>query len=355
MSTAHAATLESPKGGGGWGWNWNPLQPITDSWDKFMEWVHNIPTNIASFSVNLMGDLYHLCTDLIFKTPLWIFDNDWFKNTTYQFSLFSIGIVTVLTVVEAIKRMLSGIGKKKRTSMELKDIVPRWFLVSGALTVFPYLFQKAFQGLNFISEMINSMGADTIKAVAIPESLKMFDVLTILVFDVILIASVVPILWKNGRRFFDIMLLGVSAPFALTAWIFDSYRHLFKQWWENLKHLSLVQVYYALFLLMLGWFMFGTPTPDTFSGMLIKMLVVVGGFARMVDPPRLVSKHLDDGGGFDEVFSKNINKTRRGLLKNAKLVRDIVQAPKSLLSKVAKPSATKTVQGATRMARNHGK
>lgn len=350
---AYAATEESAKSG----WGWNPLKPITDSWENFTNWLKAIPHNIAEFSVNLMADLYQLSTDLILKTPLWIFDNEWFHNTTYKFSLFAIGIVSVLSVVESVKRMLSGVRKGKRKAMDMKDILKRWFLVSGALTAIPFLFQKAFQGLNFVSETINSMGADTVKAVAIPENIKIFDILTVLTFDLILIASMVPILWKNGRRFFDIMVLGVISPFALTAWIFDSYRHLFNQWWDNLKHLSLVQIYYAVFLLMLGWFLFGTPTPDTFSGMLIKMLVVIGGFARMVEPPRIVSKHLDNGGGFDEVWGKNIKKTKDGIKKNIQLAKDVVKGPTGLAKRAWKAAnpAPKVVKGTTRMQRLHKK
>lgn len=302
-----------------------------------------------------MADLYQLSTDLILKTPLWIFDNEWFHNTTYKFSLFSIGIVSVLTVIESIKRMSSGFTKRKKQAMDIKVILKRWFLVSSVLTLVPFLFLKGFQGLNLISETINTMGGDTIETVAIPKSIKIFDVLTIFVFDLILIASMIPILWKNGRRFFDIMVLGVVTPFALTAWIFDSYRHLFNQWWENLKHLSLVQVYYAVFLLMLGWFLFGTPTPDSFNGMLIKMLVVIGGFARMVEPPRIISNHLDSGEGMDEVVSKDINKTKRSVKKNLKLAKDLVTGSTvKRVWNVAVPKP-KIVKGNTRMQRLHKK
>lgn len=368
-TTAYASTVALNTGGKinsynqetDWGLNWNPLSPFTDVWGDFIGWLKQVPNNIADFSVTLMADLYQLSTDLILKTPLWIFDNEWFQNTTYKFSMFAIGIVSVLTVVESIKRMVAQVRGRGPYSkaMDFKVIARRWFFVAGGLSLIPILFLKGFQGLNFISTSINTMGSDTINAVALPDKIKLFDVLTILMFDLILIASMVPILWKNGRRFFDIMVLGVVTPFALTAWIFDSYRHLFNQWWSNLKHLSLVQIYYAVFLLMLGWFLFGTPTPDTFKGMLIKMLVVVGGFARLVDPPKLVARHLDSGGGFDEVWSKNINKTKRGIKNSISLVRDIAGGPvglsKRVLNKVVPISKPKLRVGKTRMKRFHKK
>lgn len=338
--------------------NLNPFQPIIDTWNSVTEWFKALPQNIAEWSVELMATLYELCTTLILKTPLWIFDNEWFHNTTYQFSLFSVGIVSILTAVEAIKRMLSGFRLRNlRSTMDLKTILRRWFLVAGTVTAVPYVFQKAFQGLNYISEKLISMGGDTLRVTSLPESIKMFDVITLVLFDVILIATIVPVLWKNGRRFFDIMVLGVASPFALTAWIFDSYRHLFKQWWDSLKHLSLVQIYYALFLLILGWFIFGVPTPDTFTGLIIKLLVVVGGFARMVNPPRLVSKHLDSGGGFDEVFSGKIKETVRGVKKNWETTKTVFSGPKGWAKKmfVISNPEPRVRTGSTRMERYHGK
>jgi hypothetical protein len=338
---------------------WNPFEPITNTWDSFISWIKEVPHDIAEWSVSLMADLYELVSNLILKTPLWIFDNEWFHNTTYQFSMFSIGIVSVLTIVESIKRMLSGVrGKRASKPMEMKDIMKRWGIVAGVITSAPYIFQKAFQGLNWLSDKIVSMGGDTMRAVSAPENIAGFDVLTLLIFDILLVATIVPVLWKNGRRFFDIMVLGVISPFALTAWIFDSYRHYFNQWWDNLKHLSLVQVYYAIFLLMLGWFIFGVPTPESFTGIITKMLVVIGGFARMVNPPRIISKHLDNGGGFGEVF-KGTSKAQKGFKHNVDMTKDILSGPTGWVKrgiKAANPEPTIITpeQRKTRMGRIHG-
>jgi hypothetical protein len=290
----------------------NPLEPAQDAIQEFnntissiKEWWHDLPNEIASASVELMSWTYDLASQLILKTPLWLFDNQWFENTTFMFTLLSLGLVSLLTAIEGIKRM---IYKKKRgqvfgrTSepMTLKDIIKRWFIVAGVTTAVPFVFQKAFQGLNAISDFFISVGAENMKNVALPAHIGWLDVVTLSVFDIVLLSTLIPVLWKNARRFFDIMVLGVVSPMALTAWIFDPYRHYFTQWWGSLKHLSMVQVYYSLFLLILGLFIFGVPTPSDFYGLLVKMLVVIGGFARMTAPPRIISKHLDAGGGLDE-------------------------------------------------------
>jgi hypothetical protein len=314
------------------------IQTINDTIDKITLWFKDLPHEIAEMSVNLMSWLYELCAALILKTPLWLFNNEWFENTTYMFSLVSLGVVSVLTIVEAIKIMLSRQlrGKRSMAPMDIKEIGRRWFLVAGVTTAIPWLFQKAFQGLNLVSDFLISMGADTMKAVSLTESIKLFDVLTLVTFDIVLIGTIIPVLWQNARRFFDIMVLGVTAPLALTAWIFDPYRHLFSQWWGNLKHLSLVQVYYALFLLVLGWFIFGVPTPSTMIGFASKLLVVIGGFARMTTPPRLVSKHLDSGGGLggEADVKAPINKTRA----NYKKTKALLGGPWSFVKELAMPT-----------------
>lgn len=332
----------------------NPFSPITGFFDKISEWFKSLPEKIAVTTVDLMAKLYELCASLILKTPLWIFDNEWFKNTSYQFSIFALGIVSMLTIVESIKRMLSGLKKKNRqTPMEMKEIVKRWGIVSLVLTSVPFIFQKAFQGLNYVSEKMISMGVNTMQSVATPQNISTFDVITLVLFNIVLIGTVIPVLWSNGRRFFDILVLGLITPFALTAWIFDSYRHLFNQWWDNLKHLSLVQVYYALFLLVLGWFIFGIPTPDTFTGIIIKLLVVVGGFARMTNPPKIISKHMDVGGGFDEVY-KGLDKTKDNFKKSAQIIKGVAAGPKGVATAIwnnSKKPKTIDPSALTRMGR----
>jgi hypothetical protein len=324
----------------------NPLVPdyieeLNSTIASIKEWWHNLPQEIAEGSINLMAWLYDLSATLILKTPLWIFNNEWFENTTYMFSMLSIGLVSVLTIVEALKRMVMKMRKRKVQPMDMKEIMKRWFIVAGLTTAVPFLFQKAFQGLNKISDFFISMGAETMRATALPTNIAWFDVLTLTVFDIVLISTIVPVLWKNGRRFFDIMVLGVISPLALTAWIFDPYKHWFKQWWDNLKHLSLVQVYYSLFLLILGWFIFGVPTPAHYTGLIVKLLVVIGGFARMVNPPRLINKHLDSGGGFDEVYGSakgTTDKVKKNFVDSAKIImkpHTAIQTIKSRLEKKA--------------------
>lgn len=323
----------------------NPFQTIVDDWEAIKQWFKDLPHNIAKWSIEMMVKLYELCTSLVLQTPLWLFDNSWFKNTTYKFSLIAIGLVSVLTSVEGIKRMLPKFSKKNKSEpMGVKEIGKRWFLVAGAMSIVPFLFQKAFEFLNWLSKLITNISGDNIKEIAMKESISFFDVLFLLIFDVVLISTLVPMLWVNGRRFYDLTILAASTPFALTAWIFKSYRHFFEQWKSNLIHLSLVQVYYAFFLLALGFFLFGIPTPNDFTGMLTKFMVIIGGFNRLQNPPRIIASKLDNGGGFDEVLSgakgtidktkRNIEFTKGLLTRNPKKVFDALSGDKFSNAKI---------------------
>lgn len=239
--------------------------------------------------------LYKLAADLLLKTPTWIFDNEWFKNTTLMFSASSIGITSVLTMLEGIKRMLSGLqyknGKKifkfiKSQPMDVKDIAKRWGLVSLGLLGVPWAFKTAFSGLNWVSNKLIDMNVDLMDAQKLAH-MDWFNVITMGVFDVVLISTLIPTLWKNGKRFFDLLVLAMVGPLALTAWVFDDYRAFYYQWWNNVKKLSVVQIYHGIFLLIIGWFIFGISTPMNPLGMIVKLLIVTGGFARMQNPPDL--------------------------------------------------------------------
>ncbi|AXQ67131.1 hypothetical protein KAMFAM_236 [Bacillus phage Kamfam] len=313
----------------------NPIKEIMDWFGEFVSLIKDLPHNVAKMSAELLSWIYDLCAGLILKTPLFLFDNEWFTTMSLGFSGVAVGIVVVLTIIECIKRMLSGASKKIRP-MEFTTIMKRWSLVAGVTSVTPFLFKSAFKLLNFISGKLTSMGSEIMTASALTTTFSTIDVITLLVFDAILISTVIPMLWTNGRRFFDLLVLGVVAPVALSCWVFDSHRHFFNQWWSNVKHLSLVQVYHSLFLLIIGLFIFGIPFPADFTGTIVKLLVVIGGFARMQNPPKIIANKLDNGKGLDEVMKSNVKETSKKLIKNFAMSKATILSPLTLFKKIKK-------------------
>jgi len=330
------------------------LPKIPDAWETAMDsissainWVKDLPP-LPEMTINLTNTLYELLTTLILRTPLWLFSGEWFAQTTYLFSIMSISIVSFLTIVEGIKKYF------RKESVDVVTISKRWFLVAGLSSIAPILFQKSFALLNWFTGWINSIGGDMMFNV---QSGMPFDYLILLLFDLVLISQVVPILMQNARRFFDIMCLALVSPLAGVCWVFNPLNHLFKQWWSSLKTLSLVQLVYAAFLLLLGLFIYGAPTPSDFLGFLTKMLIIIGAFARLKNPPLFIKRHLDSGGTIGDVYNEGA-KARRGFIKDMKSGKGVVGSfanPTKAMYNMIVPKAPEKVNPTSRMSRIHGK
>ena len=80
------------------------MQNVFATTSKIIEWFKHIPENVTALTTGITSDIYSLISSLILKTPLWLFDNEWFGNTTYLFSIVAVGIVSTLTIIEGMKR-----------------------------------------------------------------------------------------------------------------------------------------------------------------------------------------------------------------------------------------------------------
>jgi hypothetical protein len=162
----------------------------------------------------------------------------------------------------------------------------------------PILYEKTFELLNRLSQSISSIGRSYIaKEQAISFDWSTLDLIAVIGFDIVLINLLFPIFLKNGRRYFDIIALGVLTPLALTTWIFDDYRHLFYKWWKHMKQLSLMQITYSIFICLLGVLIFGTKnfTPEGATVFIVKLMVIAGGLWRLANPPTFVLAAGDNG------------------------------------------------------------
>lgn len=323
---------------------------VVESIKLIIEWIKNLPENITSFSVELISNIYNLTSQLILKTPLWLFDNQWFENTTYLFSILAIGIVTVFTMFEGFKR------KIQKKYVDLKTIGKRWFLVAGLTSILPFITLNFFKFLNFLSEQIISLGVHQMNNPSASD-LSAFDVFSLLMFSAALVAMTIPILLKNARRFFDIAVLIIISPLASVGYIFNSYKHLFDQWWENLKRLSLVQVVYAFFLLIIGLLIYGIPTPDDTVGIMFKLLIILGGFFRLMNPPQFVQKYLDPGEGIDDTIGKQFRTVRDGITKYVAKTGTVIGRGARVVQFLSRGRSVQTVSTNTmsRMSRLHGR
>lgn len=312
----------------------DPIQEIINWIGEFNKIISDLPHNISKMSAELLVWIYKLISDLLLQTPLFLFENDWFSSMLRVFSSVSVAGVLVLTVIEGIKLMVYRFTAKKKKPMKFKDIIVRWGVVSGISAIFPSVFQSYFKGLNFLSHKLMEMNTGIMEVARMTDTFDVVDTIVLLGFDAMLISTVIPLLLINGKRFFDLIVLGVVSPVAMACWIFDTKRHFFNQWFNSIKHLSFVQVYHSFFLLIIGLFLFGTNFPATLVGGVIKVLVVLGCFQRMTSPPKLISKYM--GGGKDtavDLVKNPFKDISKHLTKNFGVSKSVLTAPLKLFKK----------------------
>ncbi|MED1469871.1 hypothetical protein [Bacillus salipaludis] len=305
--TIHDSTSSSP----------NHLNPFSQAQEFFhqsqdffvkinaiMNWFNDLSTHIAQWSVNLLSWIYELISALTLQTPLWLFKNTWFADTSLVFSSISIGLIILLTMFESMKQII------KHKHVDFSKIIKRLPIAIIGAGAAPYLFRKTFEILNQLSMSITKIGGIEIRSsdVITHSKLSGLDTTALIGFDIILIFILIPLILQTGRRWFDLITLGVMTPLALSCFIFDNYRHYFSMWWSNIKHLSLIQLVYASFICVMGIFIFGTRNVVDGNGFYMKELVVIGGLWRMANPPNFVLKQGDSGRDVTHMFRdlKNI-------------------------------------------------
>src|SRR5690606_6518108 len=72
-----------------------------------------------------------------------------------------------------------------------------------------------------------------------------------------------------------------------------------------------------------------------FTGMVVKLLVVIGGFARMVNPPRIISSKLDSGGGFEKALQtkEGVAKIKKNYTQSKNTIKGVVGKSESIVGK----------------------
>ncbi|MEM4994980.1 hypothetical protein WKH56_20660 [Priestia sp. SB1] len=263
--------------------------------------IKNAPSTLPNASIEFLAWIYKTISSVILYTPLMLFNNDYFTDTTGIFMTISAGLVVILTIFEGIKRMC------KKDSTGLKEIgmrVPVATVLAGAA---PWLFKKTFQFLNYISSIFINLSHKQMTNIK-ENPLIMWDglnTIALLGFDIVLLVMMFGVLMQNGRRWFDIICLGCLCPVALTAWVFKDHRHHFDTWFSNVKDLSFVHLYYAIFLFIIGMIMFGTPMYSLVTmptAFLAKFLIIIGGLYRLKHPPKLFSSKLESGVGINTML-----------------------------------------------------
>jgi hypothetical protein len=320
---ANAATPQFLEGAGLLGGNDNGFlsqwQLIGKTLVGIIKFFGNLQNSVSHYSVVLLSKLYEFLTDYVLCTPLFIFNNSYLKDTTLTFSIISILIVTILSMINGIKVMIQS--KKNKSDTLLDDVwktSKRYFLAVTGAGFAPFAFEKSFQLINILAKGITKIGQGTVSNFDLLSHtmLSGLDTVFVCAFDIVIIALLIPIALQTGRRWWDLLCLSSLTPLALSATVFDEYKHYFNMWWNSIKKLAQTQLIISIYICLMGIFIFGTANVVSGGGLLIKLLVIIGGLFRVANPPNFIKSKMDRG---DDMIDSG-----KGMFNTFKKVRDIV-------------------------------
>lgn len=261
-------------------------------------WLDNWKEHVMELTVSTLSWVYDFLANFILQTPAWLFSSEWFVKIAWLFGGISVFLAIILWIMDGIKAM---VNKPNTSWNRLLTRLPLAIIAAGFA---PLAFDKVFYVLNKITSAIVTAGHAQMKmeTYSIADfGLSTMDAITLLGFDIVLVGALLPITLTIGRRWFDLLALGGLTPVALTTWVFKEYEHYHSIWWHTLKRLSLVQLYYAVFITFIGLLIMGAHA-TTIHGLVAKLLVIAGGLWRMAVPPAIVKRHMDNGAMMDTMY-----------------------------------------------------
>lgn len=286
-----------------------------------IQWLNDWKEHTVEFTVKTLGWVYNFLSDFILQTPSWLFSSDWFMKIALIFGAISIFVSILISCMEAAK----AISNQAHT--DWKRPLRRLPLAVIATAVTPIAFHEVFRVLNKVTSVIVKAGQEQM-SIALPTGIavKTLDAVALLAFDIVLIGALVPITLTIARRWFDLLALGALTPVAFSTWLFKGYDRYHAAWWTTLKRLSLVQLYYAIFITIIGVMIMGVHSTTSVNGLLAHLLVIAGGLWRMAAPPLIVKRHMDNGAQIETMYRQTADvitgKQMRKTIKSLQLTTD---------------------------------
>lgn len=302
---------------------------------RAIDWLKNINDHIYQWSLDLLSFTYETLVNVVLHVPLFLFNNSFVKNTSITFSIISISVLVLLTMYEMIMKML----RKKHT--DFRTVLKKFPIAIGVTGFAPFLFEQAFKLINKLTKGITEIGGSVLdgKAFANLVTADSVDTVVLLLFDLTLLGLLVPIFLQQGRRWWNLFCLSAITPLALTSWIFDRHSHMFEQWWNSIKRISVIQLVYSVFIVLLGVFIYGTRfiSPEYF---LIKLVITIGALHSLANPPQIVKSYARGEGDIFDMYD-GYKKTAVGVfntitMRNLRPIQFLRQQKQNKLATISK-------------------
>jgi len=266
---------------------WYNQMKIT--YEKLNEWSKSYADKDPLKSVIMA--LFSLLEKVIY-TPVFLFNNSYFTNLLLKFGALSMGLVTSLTMIEGIRKILN------KSTMSYRQLLQRLPIVMALVGFAPLLIVESMKLLSYLTNLILLFGlslTDNVNPLGELPITGLLNTIIYLAFVLLFAYNLVPIIMQHGRRWFNILTLTLLTPIAMLGYLFPSFQQFHQKWWSSLKKNYLSQLYYSSFLSILNIIMFGINTPDTYQGMFSKLLILLGGIHAFSQPPAFLNSYMQSG------------------------------------------------------------
>ncbi|AKO91932.1 hypothetical protein BEH_07355 [Priestia filamentosa] len=266
------------------------LEAFTETAIRVSEFFTNLPFHIMQGSVLLITKVYELLSSFILYTPVYLFQNDAVKAVVEQLTTGSIYGLILLTMFEGIKMIV----RKKYTPPS--KIVQRSVISMLATSSSLFLFSQGFTLVNQLSQGIfqlgqQSMGEGASKALANvnPDPISL---IFMVLFDIVLLIFSCVLFTQTGTRWYKTINLAIMSPLVMTAWVFDKHQNIFNKWWREVKRIGIVQIVYAIELMIIGILIFATQGSVGTKALLIKLCLNIGALNALIKQPKIVNEYI---------------------------------------------------------------
>jgi hypothetical protein len=248
----------------------------------------------SSYVYWIFGWIFRLLCGVVFTLPTWIFTSHTFFHIFSLVSILSISLIGVKALWHGIT---TGVGKGSQSDKDVTQIVGWLALSMFGIGLLPMGLQTATYIINRITLSIGKIGFSEMTNVADITSLgsfvetyayQEFDILAMLIFDIMLIWQAIPLLFQAGQRWVNMAALGVVGPLALSSFVFNDTKHYGHMWWNSIKRMGLVQIWQVAFCSLLLLLMFGAKEITGASDVFVKILMLIGGLRMLKSPPGFI-------------------------------------------------------------------
>lgn len=253
------------------------------------------------FVVEFVNWIFTDMLKYVLFTPFELFKNPAMIGILLKMSGISMAVVTVLTMIEGLKRTLS------LSYTPMTQIAIRFPIAIVVSAIVPFIFYYTAIGVN---ELVSYMGLITGGAMegndvfvnhltGLSNSIFM-SVLTFF-FLIALGFYLFKILLYHAYRWFGLMFNMLVTPFVMVSYIFKPFESILSMWTKDNIQKFFVQVAHSFMLGLIAIILYSPnmlPTGSAWQGMeygIIKIMLAIGGLHMMLNPPGWVRGMMDSG------------------------------------------------------------